>query len=278
MRRVRSGVLIESRYPGVILGVVPSKEELLLVDLPLRTDDGRDWIGRLASTGRPRFLAMMDQHPDRSLGARVFDIPIVAQDATIEAMRGWSDAFKGGARPIGAEADSLKRITGVQRSVPDVGFAEELKLHLGDREVLFWHRAGPTPGSMWVVLPEAEIAFIGDTVTVSEPPYVGEADIEAWLDSLDELRSSKFDSFHLISGRDGLVDRDALNQMARFVRKIPIRLERLRKKGAPNDAADSAAKGLMKDYNVPNPRRDLVQLRLAAGLRGLYARTYGSRS
>ena len=76
MRKLRSGVYIESRYPGVILGVVPSEGELLLVDLPLRTDDGRDWIGQLTSLGRPRYIAMMDQHPDRALGARAFDYPL----------------------------------------------------------------------------------------------------------------------------------------------------------------------------------------------------------
>ena len=271
MRRYRSGVLVETRYPGVIIGAVPSNDGMLLVDVPLNLDDGRDWIGQLMSTGRPNYLALMDQHPDRALGMRAFDLPIVAQEATLQAMRGWPDAFKGSAKPIGAEADALKRITGVQKATPSISFDHELKLHLGDREVLFWHRPGPTAGSMWVVLPEAKIAFIGDTVTVSEPPYIGEAEIDAWIESLDELRSEAFRSFILISGRDGSVDREALNAMARFVRKIPVRLRRMKKKGDPS--AESAAKGLLKEYTVPNARHDLVLLRLRSGLRKLYSRS-----
>jgi glyoxylase-like metal-dependent hydrolase (beta-lactamase superfamily II) len=275
MRKYRSGVLVESRYPGVILGAVPSSDGMLLVDMPLKPDDGRDWIGQLTNTGRPKFIALMDHHPDRALGMRSFDLPIVGQDETLRAMRGWPDAFKGSAKPIGAESDTLKRVTGVHKAIPSIAFSDELKLELGDRQVLFLHRPGPTAGSMWVVLPEAKVMFIGDTVTVSEPPYLGDADIEAWIESLEELRKEPFASYMLLSGRDGSVDRDAVNAMARFIRKVPVRLKRLKKKGDPADAAESVAKGLLKDYKLPNARRDLVLLRLQTGLRNLYSRSQG---
>ncbi len=271
MRKYRSGILVQSQYPGVILGAVPSNDGLLLVDMPLKPEDGRDWIGQLASSGRPKYLALMDHHPDRALGMRAVDLPIVAQEATMQAMRGWPDAFKGSAKPIGAEADSLKRITGVHRAVPSISFEHELKLHLGEREVLFLHRPGPTAGSMWVVLPEAKIVFIGDTVTVSEPPYIGDAELEAWIESLGELRSEAFNSFILLSGRDGRVDRAAVISMARFVRKIPVRLQRMKNKGEPSTA--SVAKGLLKDYKIPTARHDLVLLRLQTGLRKLRSRS-----
>ena len=107
MRKYRSGVLIESRYPGVIVGAVPSDDGMLLVDMPLKPDDGRDWVGQLTNIGRPEYLALMDQHPDRALGMRAFDYPIVAQEETMQALRNWPDAFKGSAKPIGAEADTI---------------------------------------------------------------------------------------------------------------------------------------------------------------------------
>lgn len=275
MRKLRSGVLLATKYQGVIAGAVPSSRGLLLVDCPLRTDDGREWAADLASHGRSRYLALLDHHPDRALGARVFELPIVAHEATLQTMRSWPDAFKGNARPIGAEADRLKRVTGVSKAVPDLSFSTELTLHLGDREVLFWHRPGPTAGSMWVILPEAEIAFLGDTVTVSEPPYVGEADLESWLDSLDELRSKAFSSFLLISGRDGIVEREAVTEMARFLRKVQLRLKRL---GSKPESAARVAKGLIRSYRIPSTRRDQVLLRLQSGLRGLHVRLHASRA
>jgi glyoxylase-like metal-dependent hydrolase (beta-lactamase superfamily II) len=274
MPKLRSGVLFETRYPGPILGAVPSEDGVLLIDCPLRPDDGKEWVSQLASLGRPRYLAMLDHHPDRALGARAFDLPIVAQRETMETMRGWPDAFKGNAKPIGAEADTLKRITGVGKSVPDLSFVDELRLHLGEREILFWHRPGPTAGAMWVVLPKAKIIFIGDAVTISEPPYVGDADIDGWITSLDELRGAEFADHTLISGRDGRIEREHLNEMARFVRKIPVRLNRLRQGGAPPEAAKRMAKQLVKGYRLPTARRDQAILRLEAGLRNLYTQSY----
>ena len=84
MRKYRTGVLVESRYPGVIIGAVPSSDGMLLVDMPLRPDDGRDWFGQLTNTGRPKYLALMDQHLDRALGMRSFDLPIVGHDETLQ--------------------------------------------------------------------------------------------------------------------------------------------------------------------------------------------------
>ena len=63
--------------------------------------------------------------------------------------------------------------------------------------------------------------------------------------------------------------------MARFVRKIPVRLKRMKKKSDGPDAAASVAKGLLKDYKVPTARRDLVLLRLQVGLQKLYANSSG---
>jgi glyoxylase-like metal-dependent hydrolase (beta-lactamase superfamily II) len=188
-------------------------------------------------------------------------------------MRSWPDAFKGSAHPIGGEADRLKRITGVGRAVPELGFSEALHLQLGTREVLLEHRPGPTHGAMWVILPEAEIAFIGDTVTVAEPPFLGDAQLEAWMGQLEELRGSAFRSFLLIAGRDGVIEREHLNDMARFLRRVLHRLEHPRSGRSPAEAAAHAAAEFMRGLSLPPTRRDLVRLRLQTGLTALFRRT-----
>lgn len=272
MRKLRTGVFLENRYLGVTLGAVHSGEGLLLIDSPVRSDDLREWVVQLSPHGRPRYLALLDHHPDRSLGARALEIPIVGHDKTLEEMRGWSDAFKGNAKPIGADADRLKRITGVNRAVPELAFSLEMTLQLGEREVHFVHRPGPMPGSMWVILENARIAFIGDTVSVTEPPYFGDSDLESWMVCLDELRGAEYEEYTLISSRDGMVDRDDLNAMARQLRKVEHRMDKLSKRGDPLEAAGKLAPQLMKGFKIAAARRDLVALRLRSGLTALYAR------
>ena len=278
MRRIAPGFYLETKYPGVQLGVVVTDDGLFLIDCPARAEDGRDWLATLADYGKPRYLALLDSHPDRVLGSRNFNFPRVAHDLTLETMSSWSDSFKGSARPIGAEVDSLKRITGVKRAVPELAFSDQMLIHLGERQIDLWHRPGPTPGSMWVVFSDAEVVFIGDAVTVAEPPFLGDSEIESWLDILDDLRAASMRPYKLVSSRDGPINHEHINGMARFLRKVPWRLERLGEKGAPPEGAAALAPQLMKDYEIPKARREQVLLRLQVGLTRLYTRLYPSET
>ena len=274
MRRISPGVYLENIYLGARLGSIVTKGGQFLIDTPIRVEDGHDWLAAIGVYGEPRYVALLDSHHDRALGARSFDLPRIAHDCTHQTMSSWSDTFKGGARPIGAETDKLKRITGIRKAVPELTFSSQMLVHLGEREIHLWHRPGPTPGSIWVVLPKEKVAFIGDAVTVAEPPFIGEADIEAWLNIIEELRNLSVRSYKLVSSRDGLIKHKDINAMARFLRKIPSRLDRFGKEGELPQVASKISHQLMKGYKIPKVRGDQVLLRLQVGLTRLYTRLY----
>jgi glyoxylase-like metal-dependent hydrolase (beta-lactamase superfamily II) len=278
MRRIVPGVYLENIYIGTCLGNIVTNGGLFLIDAPARIEDWRDWRTMLGDYGEPRYLALLDSHQDRALGARNTDLPRVAHDWTLQTMSNWSDTFKGGARPIGAETDDLKRIAGVRKAVPECTFSDQMIIHLGERDIHLWHRPGPTPGSIWVVLPKEKVAFIGDTVTVAEPPYIGKADIDAWLNTLEDLRGLSTSSYKLVSSRDGVIKHKDINAMARFLRKISLRLERLGKEGEPLEMASKFARNLMKSYKISSARRGRVLLRLQVGFTRLYNRLYPSET
>jgi glyoxylase-like metal-dependent hydrolase (beta-lactamase superfamily II) len=270
MKTIASGIYLESRYPAVHLGAVASDGSILLIDTPLRTEDLREWQGQLADHGRPRHLVLLDHHPDRSLGARGTDVTVIGQDRTRQVMANWPDTFKGSARPFGAEADKIKRITGVSKAVPELSFSDELLIHLGKRVIVLWHRPGPMPGSLWVLVPELHVAFIGDTVMLDEPPFLGEADVPAWREALAELASSKFKEYTLVSSRDGVVDRAALQAMGRLLGRVDDRLAKMR--SGSEAEATGVASGLVKSYKLGAARREAALLRLTIGVQRLYAR------
>jgi glyoxylase-like metal-dependent hydrolase (beta-lactamase superfamily II) len=272
VRALASGVYLETKYPGVYIGAVASGGSLLLVDCPIRVEDGREWLTGLAEHGRPRYLVLLDHHPDRVLGARGLDLPIVAHDETRRVMGGWPDTYKGGAHPIGAEADRLKRITGVGKAVPDLTFSSEMQLYMGKRLVRLLHRPGPTAGAIWVVVEELKVAFIGDAVSRDEPPYLGDADIASWLDSLNDLGKSAWRGFTLVSARDGVIERKDVSAMAAWLEKLPARLRKWGERGEPTEAAAGLAGPLMRSFRVPATRREQALLRLQAGLTRLAAR------
>ncbi|HMK08396.1 MAG TPA: MBL fold metallo-hydrolase, partial [Anaerolineales bacterium] len=178
MREIAKNVFLQEGYPGVRLGAVVVDGSALLIDSPLRIEDGREWMAEIGSRARPRYLVLLDDHPDRVYGARGFDLSLLAQTQAREAIAAWPDPVRATTHLQGAEADRLKRVSGLGRAIPHIGFDHELEIQLGSQTVRLLHRPGPRPGSAWVVLPWARVVFVGDTVWRQEPPYLGEARLE----------------------------------------------------------------------------------------------------
>jgi glyoxylase-like metal-dependent hydrolase (beta-lactamase superfamily II) len=272
MRTVASGVYLNSKFPGVSVGAVASRGRLLLIDAPIRIEDAREWISQLGEKGKPRSMALLDHHPDRVLGARGLDLPILAHDETRLVMNAWPDTFKGGSRPIGAEADRLKRISGVSKAVPDLTFSTEMSLHLEGREIFLLHRPGPTKGAIWVVVPDARVVFIGDAVWLDEPAYLGDADLAAWQTTLQQAARGPYKAFTLVSSRDGVIERKALAQMSAWLARVEQRLRKVKPRPDLTESTASLATALLRSYKIPSTRREHAHLRLQVGLERLYTR------
>lgn len=274
MRKLWSGVYWEPNYDGVQIGAVVGDDAVALIDSPLQAEAAREWTAQASELGPLRYLVLLDKHPDRSLGARHFSLAVVGHALTCREMLAGPDTYRGQGSPIGAVADDLNRATGVLRSAPEVIFDRELTLELGGKTLVLQHHPGPTSGAIWALIPDQEIVFIGDAVTTSEPPYVGYADVDAWLEGLDLLRASEFEDWKYISSRDGPVERENINDMARFVRKLPVRLERMSDREDPLASASTFASELLEDYPVSKTRHDICHLRLTSGLKALFSRTF----
>lgn len=270
MREIAPNVYLENKYPAIHLGLVVSNQTLLLVDSPIKLEDGRSWLIRISEFGKPRYLVMMDHHPDRVVGARDLNICLIGHQLTSQVLAGKPDSFKGSAHPIGAETDRLKRVTGLSRSIPDLSFSSRMKIRMGKTKIELLHQPGPTMGAIWVVVPEHGVVFIGDAVMAKEPPYLGDSHISHWIASLDELRSTRFQSYTMVSSRDGVITREDINTMARFLRKVSTRLDRLADASDLEASLDNYTEELIADFPVPSARLERARLRLRVGLEDLY--------
>ncbi|HSR47459.1 MAG TPA: MBL fold metallo-hydrolase [Anaerolineales bacterium] len=272
MRELVKGVFLQDEYPGVRLGAVVVDGSALLIDSPLRIEDGRDWLAAIGV--QPKYMVLLDDHPDRVYGARGLDLPLVAHREAREAIAAWPDTLRAGGLLQGAEVDRLKRVSGLARAVPHIGFEDVLRLYVGESVLEVHHRPGPRPGSSWVVVPWARVVFVGDAIWQREPPYLGEADLEAWLEALAALRSSAFARYKIVSARDGVVPRPAIAKMASFLRKVAHRMERLQDQGEDPSAAGDLAPQLARGFRIPASRREQALIRLKAGLTRLFEEQY----
>ena len=275
MQRIEDGIFFEDSYLGVTLGALVFPHGVIMIDAPLRTEDARSWRSTLINQrgGPNRLLVNMDDHPDRTLGARAIECTIVAHQNTAEVFRNHPSIFKGHSIETGAVWETYNEAIGLRWAHPDIVFSESVSLHWGGPDVILQHRPGPTPGSIWVEIPDANVVYIGDTVLMDQPPFLESADLDKWIESLD-LLSSKYRKHIIVSGRGGLVERDHIRAQLRILKKIKKGLEKLADKDASPDATESLLPSLMSGYDGSSGIQELYENRLRHGLYQCFAQWY----
>jgi glyoxylase-like metal-dependent hydrolase (beta-lactamase superfamily II) len=133
---------------------------------------------------------------------------------------------------------------------------------------------GPTPGAIWVVLPDSKVVFVGDAVLKGQPPFLAHADIPAWLEALDVLQGPDFKGYTIVSGRGGIITQQAVKAQADFLGKALEKMEKLGGKKAAAGATDKLAESMLKDFKAPAARQKQYLQRLRHGLGHYFARHY----
>lgn len=275
MQQIENGIYYENSYSGVTVGAVILNQGTILIDAPLRTEDARSWRASLVNMGSSsnRVLVNLDAHPDRTLGTRAMDCTTASHAKTAQTFRNRPTIFKGLNHDSGADWEMTDEVIGTRWSTPDITFTQSLHFHWGDPEVILEHHPGPMAGSIWVIIPDSEVIFVGDTIMPDQPPFLANADLPAWIESLDELRGY-YKDFALISGRNGPVRADTIKDQKRYLNKILKGLERLAQRDAVPEMTEGLISGLIKDISVPSKLRDHYVQRLRNGLYQYYSTHY----
>ncbi len=275
MQQIGKGIYFEDAYLGVTVGGLVFSHGTVYIDAPLRMDDMRSWRSALMAqrSGNHRLLINLDSHPDRTLGSRVLDCTILAQQKTAQVFRNRPTIFKGQAIETGAAWEDYSEAIGLRWAPPDITFTQFMSLHWGGPEILLEHHPGPTAGAIWASVPAEKLAFLGDTLVVNQPPFLASGELPAWIESLELLKTS-CPGFSLVAGRGGLAGEDSLSRMLGGLTNALNGMEKLAKRHSPPEATESMIPGLMDDFAVPTSRRERYLLRLRHGLFQYYARHY----
>lgn len=229
MKEVATDVMIETGYEGVTVGAIRTERGVIMIDTPISSKDTNAW--RTTSTrgagGSDRLLILLDEHYDRTTGAGAIKCPIITHEKTAQVLSNRPSAFKLGADGSGTIWESSSEALNTRWLKPEITFTTSMTIQWDSEDILLEHHPGPSKGSIWVILPEREAAFIGDTVTPGQPPFIANADIDAWLEALHDLTLARFRDTVLISGRGEIVSKDDIKEQQKFLRKIKRRLDKL---------------------------------------------------
>jgi glyoxylase-like metal-dependent hydrolase (beta-lactamase superfamily II) len=276
MQSIADNVYIEDHYLGVTLGVIQVARGLVQIDAPPSPEDSRSWRAALMSLsgGPERVLVILDAHPDRTLGARAMDCTIIAQEKTAQVFRTRPTTFKAQGAETGADWETIPGLGTVRWAPPEISFTSNMVLHWDDAPIVFEHHPGPTSGSMWVLVREQKVVFVGDLVSKNQPPFLAHADLPAWIEALDLLLSPEFKGFTFVSGRGGTVSTAIIKAQSEFIEHLHERLEKMAKRGSSPDATEKLIEPLLTGFKASAARHKQYVQRLRYGLRYYYSRHY----
>jgi glyoxylase-like metal-dependent hydrolase (beta-lactamase superfamily II) len=271
MQEIADGVFIEDSYAGVILGAVSMETGLLMIDAPIFAEDARSWRSSMmnfSSVGN-RLLVSMDSHHDRSLGLRNMECRLIGHESLKDEYRSRPVSIKAQIQDTGAEWEELNGLGSIRWLVPEITFSEHLSLQWGEYPVRLEYHPGSSIGASWAVVPQNKVVFVADTVVKNMPPFLHQANIPIWLESLECLLKD-YGDYIIVSGRSGIVTLKDVEAQIKFLEKTEAQLKRhLRRKSSVNDL-DSAVNRLMSDF----PEKTIYRKRLAYGLAQCYQQNY----
>ena len=278
MQAIHDNVFIEDSYPGVTLGVIARPRGLIQLDSPPAPEDGRSWRASLMNlnSGHERVLINLDSHPDRTFGARGMDCTIIANEKTAAIFRARPSTFKAQGDETGADWESIPGLGSVRWAAPEISFDQQLTLYWGESPVILESHPGPTAGAIWVILPDEKIVFVGDAVLKHQPPFLANANLDQWLESLNVLLSPTYKGYTVVSGRGGVVTTAMVKAQYELTEKINNKLYKLAAKKSPASATDRLADTLSNGFKAPAARHKQFTSRLRYGLQHYYTRHYHS--
>lgn len=276
MQSIADNVYIEDHYLGVSLGVIQMARGLVQIDAPPAPEDSRSWRAALMSLsgGPERVLVILDAHPDRTLGARAMDCTVIAQEKTAQVFRTRPTTFKAQGTETGADWETIPGLGTVRWAPPEISFSADLSLHWGEDPVVLEHHPGPTSGASWVLLRAQKVAFVGDLVSKSQPPFLAHADLPAWIEGLELLLSPDYKGYTVVSGRGGTVAAAVIKAQLDYIERVHERLEKMAKRGTSPDGTEKLIEPLLTGFKSSAAKHKQYVQRLRYGLRYYYSRHY----
>jgi glyoxylase-like metal-dependent hydrolase (beta-lactamase superfamily II) len=277
MQSIAKNVYIEDSYPGATLGVISLAHGLLQIDAPPSPEDARAWRAALLSLGggSERLLVNLDAHPDRTLGARAMDCTIIAHEKTAQVFRSRPNTFKSPGEDTGADWETIPGLGNVRWMMPEITFSQQMGLHWDeDIPIELEYHPGPSVGATWVILPNEKAIFVGDAVLKNQPPFLANADVPVWLDTLKLLLSSQYRGWLVVSGRGGLVTADVIRAQRDFLEQVLNKLEKIAQKKKSVDAVENLVSHLLNSFKFSASKHHKYAQRLHYGLLHYYARHY----
>ncbi|MEK6256344.1 MAG: hypothetical protein N2C13_03380 [Chloroflexota bacterium] len=276
MKKIAKNIHLETAYPGVSLGAINLEHGAVLIDSPPRSDDARAWQASLQEAGINKyyFLVNLDGHPDRTIGARSMNANVMAHEFTQEIFDSRSSMFKAQNVQSGAEWETCSGLSGTRWLPPNISYSQDLTIHSKNNLVVLEYHPGPSAAATWVDIPSRKVLFVGDSVTINQPPFLSDALIEDWIISLDLLQSDRYIDYQIVSSRGGIVSSSDIQDMQKFLLQVKKGLSPIGKRKSKPETTAKLVPKLLDKFKFSSTHLELYTNRIRYGLHHYYSKKY----
>lgn len=274
MQEITENIIVSTRFRRITVGAILTKTGIICIDVPPYPEDARAWRNMLQERYRKpiRLIVITDAHRDRLLGLYWFhDAQLVGHDATYDAMRALPSTFvEQAAEELATSSEERASFTGVRLRLPITTFNYRMTAYVGDYGLPLMAMPGPTPGNVWVHLPEKGVVFTGDSVVLNQHPYMARAQSKQWLNSLTVLRRPRFTADVIVAGRGMVYDKNETQELSEFLRYVRRRVQRLYRARRPRADMVNMVPSLLNQFPIPLAQQEDVFRRVRLGLESIY--------
>jgi glyoxylase-like metal-dependent hydrolase (beta-lactamase superfamily II) len=268
MEQIRPDVYVETNFHGVTVSAIGTANGLVCVDTPTLPADARRWRLQLTQleAGPVQFIVNTDHNRDRTLGNQWFDASIIAHENTYVRLREYPDVYKPNVGEIGGEHEFAHDLAGIRNVLPQLTFTKSLELFRGAHPIRLWHRGGSASGAIWVELPSEKVLFVGDTIFANHP-FIGDSDIQLWLENLASIESPIWNDYIVVTGRRVGPTHDAIQYSRLYLSYLQNLLLNTPRTPETELPYELLVNDLLERFPVADELRHLMARRLLVGFK-----------
>ncbi|MFO7941114.1 MAG: MBL fold metallo-hydrolase [Bacillota bacterium] len=197
-----------------------------------------------AQTAKPIYLTINSHHhPDHTFGNTAFSAPLISTETTRTLMR---DRLSSIWAEVAGESTPLP--------LPNLTFEGEMSIHLADKTVRLIELGGHAPGTCVVYLPERRVLFTSDLVFVGRFPFMGDADLDAWIAALQYMEG--MDVEHVLPGHGKPSGPEAITEQREWLESFTGRARQLMRE---HGEVEATLDKLIHEFDIPDFRHQMLR-------------------
>ena len=225
MERITKNVYAATDIRGCNPGYVLTQEGAVVIDTPQLPTRAVGMREEILTKGQVRYLINTEHHIDHIFGNSFFTglCPVVAHEYVL---KDFGVVSSGTPYSYSVEVVKTDDPAGLALMPPEkdfhlnpptILFSHRLTLRVGDQVFELFHTPGHTRGQTAVYVPKEKVVFVGDTIFCECQTWFHAADPDAWLWSLDFLKTLEVD--YIVPGHGPICKKDYITKQSAFIRE-----------------------------------------------------------